>query len=94
MSNPQSLQLRVGVDVDTQCHSIAVDLTDGGLLEEFEIPHTAAGFQDFFARIEGRAKRHPFPIAIAMEGYNGHVRPLDSLVKTRGWPGVRDCCRA
>lgn len=85
MLNPQALQLRVGVDVGSQCHSVAVGLTDGSLLEEFEIPHTAAGFGDFFARIEGHAKRHPYPIAIAMEGYNGHVRPLDSLVKARGW---------
>jgi len=85
MLNPQALQLRVGVDVGSQCHSVAVGLTDGSLLEEFEIPHTAAGFGDFFARIEGHAKRHPYPIAVAMEGYNGHVRPLDSLVKARGW---------
>ncbi len=85
MLTPQSLQLRVGVDVGTRCHSVAVGLTDGRLLEEFEIPHTAAGFGDFFARIEGHAKRYPYPIAVAMEGYNGHVRPLDSLVKARGW---------
>jgi len=85
MLNPQALQLRVGVDVGSQCHSVAVGLTDGSLLEEFEIPHTAAGFGDFFARIEGHTKRHPYPIAVAMEGYNGHVRPLDSLVKARGW---------
>ena len=85
MLNPQSLQLRVGVDVGSQCHSVAVGLSDGSLLEEFEIPHTAAGFRDFFARIEGHAKRHPYPIAVAMEGYNGHVRPLDSLVRARGW---------
>ncbi len=85
MLNPQALQLRVGVDVGSRCHSVAVGLTDGSLLEEFEIPHTAAGFKDFFARIEGHAKRHPHPIAVAMEGYNGHVRPLDSLVKARGW---------
>jgi len=85
MLNPQALQLRVGVDVGSKCHSVAVGLTDGSLLEEFEIPHTAAGFGDFFARIEGHATRHPYPIAVAMEGYNGHVRPLDSLVKARGW---------
>ena len=85
MLNPQALQLRVGVDVGSRCHSVAVGLTDGSLLEEFEIPHTAAGFGDFFARIEGHATRHPYPIAVAMEGYNGHVRPLDSLVKARGW---------
>ncbi len=53
MLNPQGLQLRVGVDVGSQCHSVAVGLTDGSLLDEFEIPHTAAGFGDFFARIEG-----------------------------------------
>ena len=86
MLNPQALQLRVGVDVGSQCHSVAVGLSDGSLLEEFEIPHTAAGFGDFFSRIEGHAKRHPYPIAVAMEGYNGHVRPLDSLVRARGWP--------
>jgi hypothetical protein len=85
MLNPQSLQLRVGVDVGTRCHSVAVVLSDGRLLEEFEIPHMAAGFEDFFSRIEGHAKRHPYPITIAMEGYNGHVRPLDSLGKVRGW---------
>ncbi len=68
------------VDVGSRCHGVAIGLSDGGLLEEFEIPHTAAGFQDFLARIEGHAKRHPYPIAVAMEGYNGHVRPLDSLV--------------
>ncbi len=85
MLNPKALQLRVGVDVGSQCHRVAVGLSDGSLLEEFEILHTAAGFGDFFSRIEGHAKRHPYPIAVAMEGYNGHVRPLDSLVRARGW---------
>ncbi len=85
MLNPLSLQLRVGVDVGSRCHCVAVGLSDGSLLEEFEIPHTAEGFRDFFSRIEGHAKTHPHPIAVAMEGYNGHVRPLDSLVRARGW---------
>ena len=57
MLNPQSLQLRVSVDVGSQCHSVAAGLTDGCLLEEFEIPHTAAGFEDFFARVEEHATR-------------------------------------
>jgi transposase len=85
MLNPQPLQLRVGVDVGSQSHHVAVGLSDGRLLDQFEIPHTAAGFREFFARIEGHAKRHPYPIAVAMEGYNGHVRPLDSMVRARGW---------
>ena len=85
MLNPVPLQLRVGVDVGSRFHTVAIGLSDGSLLEEFETPHTAAGFEDFFSRIEGHAKRHPYPIAVAMEGYNGHVRPLDSLVRARGW---------
>ncbi len=83
--NPQPLELRVGVDVGSQSHHVAVGLSDGRLLEQFEIPHTAAGFREFFARIERHAETHPYPIAVAMEGYNGHVRPLDSLVRARGW---------
>ncbi len=76
MLNPQSLELRVGVDVGSQSHHVAVGLSDGRLLDEFEIPHTAAGFREFFSRIERHAKRHPYPIAVAMEGYNGAVQPL------------------
>jgi transposase len=85
MLNPVSLQLRVGVDVGSRCHTVAIGLSDGSLLEEFEIPHTAEGFREFFARVEACGRRHAAPIAVAMEGYNGHVRPLDSLVKARGW---------
>ncbi len=66
MLNPQALQLRVGVDVGSQCHFVAVGLSDGSPLEEFEIPHTAAGFEDFFSRIEGHAKRHPYAITFTM----------------------------
>ncbi len=66
MLNPQALQLRVGVDVGSRCHSVAVGLTDGGLLEEFEIPHTAEGFRAFFARVEACGRRHAVPIAVAM----------------------------
>jgi transposase len=85
MLNPVSSQLRVGVDVGSRCHSVAIGLSDGSLLEEFEIPHTAEGFREFFARVEACGRRHAVPIAVAMEGYNGHVRPLDSLVRARGW---------
>jgi transposase len=85
MLNPVSLQLRVGVDVGSRCHTVAIGLSDGSLLEEFEIPHTAEGFQEFFARIEACGRCYRVPVAVAMEGYNGHIRPLDSLVRARGW---------
>ena len=86
MANPASLELRVGIDVGSRCHNVAIGLSDGRLLEEFDITHTAAGFDDFFRRVETSAKRHAVPIAVAMEGYNGHIRPLDSLVSAKGWP--------
>ncbi len=85
MTHSVCLQLRVGIDVGSRCHSVAIGLSDGSLIEEFEIPHTAAGFRDFFKRVEASGRRYEVPIAVAMEGYNGHVRPLDSLVKARGW---------
>ncbi len=85
MLNPVSLQLRVGVDVGSRCHTVAIGLSDGSLLEEFEIPHTAEGFQEFFDRIEACGRCYQVPVAVAMEGYNGHIRPLDSLVRARGW---------
>ena len=55
----------------------------GTVLEEFEIPHAPDGFQDFFSRIEAHAGERR--VAVAMEGYNGHARPLDSLVMERAW---------
>jgi transposase len=78
-------ELRVGIDVGGHVHAVAVGRSDGTLLEEFEIAHTAAGFGDFFARIEAHAGSHGLPVAVAMEGYNGHARPLDGLVQARGW---------
>jgi len=86
LAYPISLELRVGIDVGSRCHSVAIGLSDGRLLEEFEITHTAAGFRDFFKRVEASGRRYQAPIAVAMEGYNGHVRPLDSLVMAKGWP--------
>ena len=86
MANSASLELRVGIDVGSRCHNVAIGLSDGRLLEEFDITHTAAGFEDFFKRVEASAKRHAAPIAVAMEGYNGHIRPLDNLVGAKGWP--------
>ena len=85
MHSPKSGHLHVGVDVGSRCHAVAIGLSDGRLLEEFEIPHSAAGFEAFFCRIEAQAKAHPFPVAVAMEGYGGHARPLDDLVAEHGW---------
>jgi len=85
VSERKSLELRVSVDVGCRRHSVAVGLSDGQVLEEFEIRHRREGFQEFFSRIEKHQKAQGCKVAVAMEGYNGYARPLDSLVRQRGY---------
>jgi transposase len=80
-----SPELRVSVDVGCHRHSVAVGLSTGELLEEFDVDHRPEGFADFFSRIERHQRRYPGPVVVAMEGYNGHARPLDTLVRERQW---------
>lgn len=85
MSEKKSLELRVSVDVGSRRHSVAIGLPNGEVLEEFEISHRVEGFQEFFSRIEKHQRQRGCPVAVAMEGYNGWARPLDSLVRQRGY---------
>ena len=85
MSERKSLELRVSVDVGCRCHSVAIGWPDGQVLEEFEIAHRPEGFEEFFSRIEKHQKANGCGVAVAMEGYNGYARPLDSLVRSRGY---------
>jgi transposase len=85
VSEEKFLELRVSVDVGYRRHSVAMGLSSGEVLEEFEIDHRPEGFQEFFARIEKHRKTRDCRVAVAMEGYNGHARPLDSLVRERGY---------
>jgi transposase len=73
------------VDVGYRRHSVAIGLPSGEVLEEFEIEHRPEGFHEFFSRIEKHRKIKSSPVAVAMEGYNGYARPLDSLVRGRGY---------
>src|SRR5258705_4005744 len=79
-----SAQLQVAVDVGSQRHRVAVGDVAGELLEEFDVEHTAAGLAGFFTRIEHWEARSGWPVAVAMEGYNGWARPLDRQVLLRG----------
>jgi hypothetical protein len=84
VSEKKSLELRVRVDVGYRRHSVAIGLSNGEMLEEFEIAHRPEGFGEFFSRIEKHQKERDCAVAVAMEGYNGYARPLDSLVRSRG----------
>ncbi|MDP2028918.1 MAG: hypothetical protein Q8K12_04715 [Thiobacillus sp.] len=76
-----STTLRVGIDVGSVRHRVAVGLPDGTLIDEFDVDHHAAGFNQFFHRIAALEARHPFPVSVAMESYNGWTRPLDGLIR-------------
>ena len=78
-------QLRVAVDVGCHDHRVAIGDGAGGILDEFDITHSAEGFRTFFQRIEALEARLGLPVAVAMEGYNGWARPLDSQVLLRGY---------
>jgi transposase len=78
-------ELRVAVDVGCNRHRVAVGLSDGGLIDEFDITHDAAGLSLFFQRVGRHERERALPVAVAMEGYNGYARPLDRLVLGRGY---------
>lgn len=78
-------ELQVAVDVGARMHRVAVGDGAGRLLEEFDLAHTAAGFAGFFNRIERLRARGKAPVSVAMEGFNGWARPLDSQVLAHGW---------
>lgn len=79
------LSIRVGVDVGSTRHRVAVGLPDGKVLDEFDIDHSAGGFNEFFRRVETIEKRHQLPVAVAMEGFNGWARPLDGQILRHGY---------
>jgi transposase len=85
VSEEKSLELRVCVDVGYRRHSVAIGLPNGEVLEEFEIAHGPEGFQEFFLRIEKHRKGRECGVGVAMEGYNGYARPLDGMVRQRGY---------
>jgi len=77
--------LCVGIDVGCRAHRVGIAHPDGSILEEFDISHSDAGFQEFFRRVEERRQQLSLPVAVAMEGYNGYARPLDRLVQEKGY---------
>jgi len=55
-------QIRVGIDVGCKAHRVGIANPAGKILEEFDISHTDAGFQDFFGRIEQVLQLTDLPI--------------------------------
>jgi len=85
VSDKKPVELRVSVDVGYRRHSVAIGLPSGEVLEEFEISHRPEGFEQFFSRIEKHQKVRSCEVGVAMEGFNGCARPLDRMVRRRGY---------
>ncbi|PHS18942.1 MAG: IS110 family transposase [Kangiella sp.] len=85
MTHVDSQELHVSVDVGCYQHDISVGLANGKFLGRFEINHNKAGFADFFQQIEQYKKSSNGQVSVAMEGYNGHARPLDSLIQSKNY---------
>jgi transposase len=85
MKKHASLELRVSIDIGCRNHNVAIGLSSGEILDEFSIAHVPEGFRQFFSRVETQARRFDCPVAVAMEGYNGYARPLDTLVRARDY---------
>lgn len=85
MKKHVSLELRVSVDVGSRSHNVAIGLSSGEILDEFSIAHEPEGFRHFFSRIEKQERKFGCPVAVAMEGFNGYARPLDTLVRARDY---------
>jgi len=85
MFSRNPLDIRVCVDVGCKSHQVAVGLSTGEVIAEFSIPHHPDGFRTFFAKLEQLEQQYRCPVRVAMEGYNGYARPLDSMVLARGW---------
>jgi hypothetical protein len=77
--------IRVSVDVGCHRHSVAIGLPSGQVLDEFDMEHRPEGVELFFNRIDSYQHRYGGAVSVAMEGYNGWARPLDTLVRSHGY---------
>ena len=81
----EAYEIRVCMDIGSQSHQVAIGLSTGKILEEFEISHTPLAIQFFFDKIETYKEQHQLPVVVGMESYNGHARPIDKYVLKKGY---------
>lgn len=77
--------LHVAIDIGSQRHRVAVGWEEGEPVEEFDCAHTPSGISDFFTRIHKHEGARQAEVCVAMEGFGGYARPLDSQVLAQGW---------
>ncbi len=78
-------EIRVCMDIGSQKHYVAIGLSTGEHIDEFELLHTPNGIEQFFVRLDNLQAKYGLPISVAMEGYNGYARPIDTYVLEKGY---------
>jgi transposase len=78
-------ELQIGIDVGSINHAIAISNGNGNIIKEFEISHNNRGFDTFFKIVDKLSIQYQAKVSVAMEGYNGWARPLDTLVLNHGY---------
>lgn len=81
----EAFEIRVCMDIGSQSHRVAIGLSSGKILEEFDISHTPQDIQLFFEKINRHKEHYQLPVVVAMESYNGHARPIDKYVLEKGY---------
>src|SRR5580692_1759846 len=78
-------EIRVCMDIGSHQHRVLIGLANGDILEEFDLPHTPSAIKQFFHKTETYQNKYSAQIVFAMEGYNGHARPIDKFALMRGY---------
>lgn len=81
----EAYEIRICMDIGSESHQVAIGLSTGEILEEFDIAHTPQDIDIFFNKIEAHKKHYQLPVVVAMESYNGHARPIDKYVLNKGY---------
>lgn len=78
-------EIRVCMDIGSSLHYAAIGLSSGEKITGFTVKHTPEGIQDFFQKIKNIENQYGLPVSVAMEGYNGYARPIDTMVLDKGY---------
>lgn len=78
-------EIRVCMDIGCHQHRVLIGLSNGEILEEFNLPHTSSAIKQFFKKTDDYQSKYSAQVIFAMEGYNGHARPIDKFALMRGY---------
>lgn len=78
-------EILVGIDVGSNGHQIAISAPGGDFIYEGYIQHQHSDFNSAIERLKGLAEVYQTGVVIGIEGYNGHIAPLDQMLARAGF---------